>query len=176
MAQYRTASNPGGHVPEGRHFPYLRPKYAYEIDKTGRKVLKKAGATNFYEQIQEGLHDNDVQTIVKRMEMGDLSALGDQTQGFIDALSLPKNLMEAENTRIQIENLFARLPEEERAKYGQDVYRFIKEVNGKIDERMNKAASEYRAQLLAQEQAQNPTPSPTPTATSQAEPTTGGAE
>lgn len=152
--EFATFANPGTHVPEGRHFPRVRNQYSYKIDKDGRKVLIKSGQTNFYDQIQECLHDNDVRTIVKRMEMGDMSALGSQVEGFIDTLSLPRNLMEAENTRIEIENAFARLPLEERSKYGQDVHRFIKDVNVKIDERMNKAASEYRAKLLEQEKAQ----------------------
>lgn len=153
MAKFRTAAEPGTWQGEGRRFPFLRNKYSYTIDKNGRKVLQKNGATNFYEQIQEGLHDNDVEMIIKRVSRGDMSALGQVSpvEGFIDTLSLPRNLMEAENTRVRIENLFSSLPQEERDKYGQDVYRFIKDVNTKIDERMIKAREEQRAALMQKE-------------------------
>ena len=157
-------------VRDVRTFPTTRNTYAYDFDKkTGRKVLVKTGETNFYELIQSSKDDNSVRGIVDRMNRGDMTALGQAVEGFIDGLAFPKNFMEMQNVNIQMQNMFAALSPDEKKEYGSDINVFIKSMNEKLDKRLEEAAEKHREQLKQQAQqpaqaTQQPTQEVTPNA------------
>lgn len=98
--------------------------YGYEIDNYGRKVLVKTGETNVYEKIQASLEETKIENILKRASMGDNSVF--RPDGiYADLTELPNNLIEARQAMQNLENVWAGVPNEIKAKYNYDVGEFI---------------------------------------------------
>ena len=115
-------------------YPMTAPTYGWDFDKdTGHKRVIVTGSTNVFQLTQEALPDTLVYNLIDRInKTGDYSILGENLGGFIDVTAMPSNLLEASIVRAKTEQLFAALPSEERAKYGNDINVFVKEVNDKI--------------------------------------------
>lgn len=162
--------------PSIKEYPKTRAKYQYEFDKDGRKVLKKTGDyTNVYAMIQEGKDDNTPRSVLQRIQKGDMTAIGDLQAGFMDALVYPKNFMEAQNVRLQMENMFNSLTAEQKATYGQDVNRFVKDMNEKLDVKLKADAEKRRQDLVNQQNGiAAQTPVQTPVQTPDQNSTSGG--
>lgn len=154
---FRSRSNYSGWEREDRTFPQVEPTYAYDFDKTsGRKVLVKTGETNVYIPKQEAVQDTLVYNLIDQVQRtGNTELLGHSVDGFIDAIGLPKNLMEAENIRIKAETLFNSLPLDVRKQYGSDYGAFLKDMNHKLTEKQQTAASAAREAAKAQEVENN---------------------
>lgn len=135
---------------EMEHSP-LQPKYVYSVDKeTGRKTVVLAGHTNLEEQMQAALPDTLIYNVIDKIQRsGDMSLLGENIGGFIDVTDMPKNLLEAQAVRLQTEHLFASLPAEERSKYNNDVFTFVKSVNDKLKAKAVSARSAAIKQAAA---------------------------
>lgn len=84
--------------------------YQEEISKDGTKQLIKTGQTNIYDKIQASLEETKVENILKAVAMGDLSMLQAQKPTYIDATTLPKTLMEAQNIVLKAKHEFESLP------------------------------------------------------------------
>lgn len=84
--------------------------YQEEIAKDGTKHLVKTGQTNIYDKIQSSLEETKVENILKAVAMGDLSMLQAQKPTYIDATTLPKTLMEAQNIVLKAKQEFENLP------------------------------------------------------------------
>ena len=118
-------------TPYGEREPYytepgngVLETYAYEIDKFGRKVLVKTGEENLYEKIQESLEETKIENILKRASIGDMSNL--RPDGiYADLTEMPNNMIEARQAIQKMENVWADLPNEIKAKYNYDVGEFV---------------------------------------------------
>lgn len=107
--------------------PNGRPEaneYGYEIDKYGRKILKKTGETNLYAKIQESLEETKIENILKRAAIGDTSVL--RPDGiYADLTEVPSNLIEARQAMQNLENIWNGLSNDIKRKYNFDVEEFI---------------------------------------------------
>lgn len=98
--------------------------YQEEFDKSGKKDLVMIGKTNIYDKIQEGKENTEIAHILERVALGDLSVLRSQEPQYIDATTLPKTLMEANNIVLKAKQEFEKMPKEVREKfdYSPDQY------------------------------------------------------
>lgn len=100
--------------------------YQEEINKkTGSKELVKTGETNIYEMIQQDAEACKIENILKAVAMGDLSALKQREATYVDATTMPKNLMEAQNLVIRMKDEFYKMPVEVRKEFGNDPDRYV---------------------------------------------------
>lgn len=147
---FGTRYDPSPHFSyEGRVFPKCANKYGVEFDKdTGREKVVIVGQTDVYAARQEALQDTLIYNIIDKVSRtGDFSLLGENMSGFIDTLDAPRDFMSACCVRSKVEQTFAALPYEERAKYNNDIYTFTKAVSDKLKER---SLSKGRAEILNQ--------------------------
>lgn len=113
--------NKKGQSPTGKG---TRETWGYQIDTYGRKVLKITGEEDVYAKIQENLEATKIENVLKRATLGDTSAL--RPDGlYIDTTEMPNNLIEARQAIQNLENTWAEVPNEIKAKYNYDVGEFI---------------------------------------------------
>ena len=108
-------------TPAGDEFLEL---FQEEFDKDGKKIIVNIGKTNIYDKIQEGKENTEISHILERIALGDLSVLRSQQPQYIDATTLPKTLMEANNIVLKAKQEFEKMPKEVREKfdYSPDEY------------------------------------------------------
>lgn len=145
--KFRTRSDTSRVVPAPVSYPKTRPTYGYTVDKDGKERVVQTGSTAFYEQTQEATQDTLIYNLIDQYERsGNAAIFGSPSiGGFIDTLSMPRDLMEAENIRARARELFEALPLDERKKYGQDFGAFLSDVNQKIVAAQAAAAQTERA-------------------------------
>lgn len=99
--------------------------FSETIRSDGTKGLAVTSKTNVYEKIQASVPACNVNNIVRRFEMGDISVVN-RTQGFYgDLTSAPKNIIEAQKTILNFEKQFAELPAEVRSEFGNNPFIFM---------------------------------------------------
>lgn len=118
-------------------FPVTLPEYRMEFNQdTGSEELVPVGHVNFVAKIQEAAKDCNIYNQIDRYNRsGDASFLGETVDGFIDTLSMPRSLMDVENIRSKSRQLWNVAPLEIRSKYGNDISRFMKDVDAKLKQR-----------------------------------------
>lgn len=148
---FRTAFNYGEPSRELRSYPKFLSTYGYEVDKdTGNKVRVRTGETNAYQKTQEALPETLVYNILDRVQRtGDLSLLGQAVEGVFDATPYPKDMLEAQCVRVKAESIFAQLPFEERQKYNNNVYDYIRAVNKRMLENVEAAKAKKREEVTS---------------------------
>lgn len=138
-------------TPEGTRFIN---NYQEEIDKkTGKLHLVKTGETNVYEMIQSNAEDCKIENILKRAAMGDLAALNQREATYVDATTLPKNLMEAQNLALRMKDEFYKMPVEVRKEFDNSPEKYVslmgteefKEIMAPYNEKIAKIAAEKSA-------------------------------
>lgn len=102
-----------------------------EIGKDGKRELICIGKTNVWDKIQEGKEKTEIQNILQAVAMGDLSVLRSQEPVYIDATTLPKNLMEANNIVIKAKQEFEKMPKEIREKFDYSADLYVSEMGTK---------------------------------------------
>lgn len=136
----RTFSNPGTR--------FLN-EYQEQIGKNGQKELVKIGEKNIYEMIQLDLESTKIENILHAVAMGDLSALQQREAMYIDATTMPKTLMEAQNIVIKARNEFEKMPLEVRKLFNNSPEQYVSEMGTKefLDkmEPYNKKMAEIKA-------------------------------
>lgn len=147
--KFRTFSDYGSACREIRSYPKFLPTYGYDVDKeTGKKERVKNGETNVYQKTQEALPETLVYNILDRVQRtGDLSLLGQAVEGVFDATPYPKDLLEAQCVRVKAEQIFASLPFEERQKYDNNMYEYIRAVNKRMLENVEAAKAKKREEV-----------------------------
>lgn len=130
MAEYFTIDNLPKRrpTPSGDEFLNL---YQEEIIKDGTKQLVAIGKKNVYDMIQEDLESTKIENILKSVAMGDLSMLRSQEPIYIDATTMPKNLMEASNIVLKAKQEFEKLPMEVKQKFDNDADLYVSEMGTK---------------------------------------------
>lgn len=102
-----------------------------EILKDGTKGLVKTGKKNVYDMIQEDLESTKIENILKAVAAGDLSVLRSQEPVYIDATTMPKTLMEAQNIVIKAKGEFDKMPDEVRKIFDYNAELYVSEMGTK---------------------------------------------
>lgn len=102
-------------------------KIIYEpyFDERGARRLRPVGKESLSEYIQSFKEMTDINLILKRFELGDLSVLNAQHGVFADFTQAPKTLHEFLNAQIQANQIFERLPADLRNSFDNDVNKFF---------------------------------------------------
>lgn len=112
---------PAEPTPEGTI--YLNT-YQEEVKK-GRTQLVKTGQTNIYEMIQQDAESCKIENILHAVAMGDLSALQQREATYVDATTMPKNLMEAQNLVIRLKDEFYKMPIDVRKEFNNSPEMYV---------------------------------------------------
>lgn len=123
MAKFKSAyaERPEYFIPSGER---TVPIYEHKINKYGEKHLEQTGEKNIYAEIQTYLEESKIENSINRVIAGDVSALRPDGQ-YIDCTTMPKNLMEAQAMIQDLNNMWAKLPIDLRAKYNHSVEEFV---------------------------------------------------
>lgn len=114
------------HTPTGNIYLNV---YQEEINKkTGSIQLIKSGQKNIYEMIQVDADSVKIENILHAVAMGDLNALKQREATYIDATTMPKTLMEAQNLVIRMKDEFYKMPLEVRKEFGNDPDVYVSEM------------------------------------------------
>ena len=132
--------------PEGNEFIKTYQEQIVE----GIKSLVETGFKNVYEEIQAGLEETKIENILHAVAMGDLSALNAREGTYMDATTMPKNLMEAQNLVLRMKNEFEKMPLEVKNKFNNSADQYVekmgtdefKEIMAPYNEQIAKIAEE----------------------------------
>lgn len=105
----------------------FRNEYEITIDKKGHKTLHKTGEKNVWEDIQSYKDECDIGNIIARAAAGDLNALNQRKGIYADITNTPRDLAEAQNNIVKLNNEFYKLPTEIREKFDNSKERFVQE-------------------------------------------------
>lgn len=117
-----------------------------EVIKGGKKTLEKTGEHNVYEEIQLDAESVKIENILHAVAMGDLNALHQRDASYVDATTMPKNLMEAENLTIRMKDEFYKMPLEVRRLFDNSPEAYVAEMG--TQEFMDKMTP-YNEKILA---------------------------
>lgn len=103
--------------------------YEHRINEYGETYLEKTGTKNIHEEIQQYKEESMIENAINRVIDGDVSML--RADGsYIDCTMMPHNLMEAQQMIQDLNNTWAKLPIELRAKYDHSVEKFVGAAGG----------------------------------------------
>lgn len=107
--------------------PGSRVKIIYEpfFDDNGARVLRPVGKEDLNAYIQSFKEQTDINVIIKRFELGDVSALNARSCTYGDFTNAPKTLADFLNAQITADRLFSELPVDVRNKFDNDVNKFF---------------------------------------------------
>lgn len=109
------------HIPAGT---FTEKTYGYKVDSYGRKILSCTGERDSYQEIQASLEETKIENILARALAGDNSVF--RPDGiYADVADMPKNLIEARESIVKLENLWQSVPTEIKNKYNNNVEEFI---------------------------------------------------
>lgn len=100
-------------------------KFSEVMKEDGTKGLVVTGKTNVYEKIQACVPACNVNNIVRRFEMGDVSVIQRSEGVFGDFSNVPNNIIDLHNTIKKFEDNFNQLPAEVRAEFGNSPFVFM---------------------------------------------------
>lgn len=122
MFYHRTNKRPGKPVEPGRP---TKTEYKITVDENGHKSVHPKSETNLYAKIQEALPNVLIDNIIKRHTLGDPTALNKYAVQFMDVNGMPTSLAEAQQSIINMENIFSSLPLDIRQQYNHNPKEFI---------------------------------------------------
>ena len=102
-------------------------EYGVSLEENGHKILSETGKTNAYAMIQTYAEETKIENILQRAIL-DPSVLAVKQAMYDDFTNAPKNMYEAQNMMIEMENLWGSLSAEERAEYDNELSQFITAV------------------------------------------------
>lgn len=100
-------------------------EYQEAISKDGSKELIITGKKNIYEMIQADLESTKIENILHAVAMGDLQALNAREAFYVDATTMPKTLMEAQNLVIRATEEFNKMPLEVRKEFDYSAEKYV---------------------------------------------------
>lgn len=122
--KFRTRSSAAEHHYSETGSP-LAVVYGIMMDERGHKKVYEKSQKNIYNMIQEALPGTLIENILKRAELGDPTALQRKNAQFIDATTLPKNLMEVQNAITGLKEQFRELPVEIRQRFDNNPDQYV---------------------------------------------------
>lgn len=135
-----------GHCPSGTGT--LR-EYQEEIKK-GVKGLVFTGLQNVYELIQQDYESTKIENILHAALMNDFSKLNAREGAYIDATTMPKSLMEAQNLVIRMKNEFEKMPTEVKEKFNNSADMYVEMMGTKEFNDMMAPYNEKIAKIAAE--------------------------
>lgn len=115
-------------TPNGSQYLEL---FQEEINRDGTRGLVGIGKKNVYDIIQEDLESTKIENILKAVAAGDLSVLRTQEPTYIDATTLPKSLMEAQNIIVKAQSEFEKFPQEVKDLFANSAEIYVNEMGTK---------------------------------------------
>lgn len=111
--------------------------YTAEYDSKGRLVLRESGKEDLYGYIQSHRDSVDIHVLLKRYQNGELDVM-ERTQGFYaDVSDIPDTFAGILNVVRKGEEVFAKLPAEERSRYNNSFSEWL----ANFDDRLRSFAS-----------------------------------
>lgn len=102
-----------------------------EITKNGDKNLIAIGKRNIWDMIQKDKESTEIENILIAMKNGDFSALRKEEPIYIDATTMPKNLMEAQNIVLKAKQEFEKFPIEVKREFDYSPEKYVSEMGTK---------------------------------------------
>lgn len=121
-------------------------EYQEEISENGQLNLIKIGCKNVYAMIQEDAESTKIENILHAVAMGDLQALKQREATYVDATTMPHNLMEAQNIILRAKDEFYKMPLEVRKEFRNDPEVYVSEMG---TEEFLKKMAPYNEKILA---------------------------
>ena len=121
-------------------------EYQEELNENGQRNLVKIGEKNIYAMIQEDAESVKIENILHAVAMGDLAALQQREATYVDATTMPSNLMEAQNIILKAKDEFYKMPLEVRKEFKNDPEVYVSEMG--TQEFIEKLAP-YNEKILA---------------------------
>lgn len=100
-------------------------EYQEQISKDGSKELVVIGKKDIHEFIQLDLESTKIENILHAVAMGDLQALNQREAFYVDATTMPKTLMEAQNIVIRATQEFEKMPAEIRKEFDYSAEKYV---------------------------------------------------
>lgn len=109
--------------------PYL-DQYEYDVDKKGVKRLVKIDKQkDVYSAIQADYDSTDINLIMKRFALGDLSAIDVKSGFYADVTKMPKNMAELFDKAEECRQFFDTLPVEFKQLFNNSYTEFFSQLN-----------------------------------------------
>lgn len=128
--------------------------------ENGREELEPTGKNNIYDMIQADLEDSKIENVIKKVMMGDLSVLRQSEPQYIDASTMPNDMMTIQNIIVKTKQEFEKMPEEVKKLFNYSAEEYVNEMgtkefmdkmkpyNEKIEKiSMEKNAKEYEKKI-----------------------------
>lgn len=135
-----------GHCPTGTG---TLKEYQEEI-KNGVKGLVNTGLKNVYEIIQMDYEQTKIENILHSVLMGDLQALNARDGSYVDATTMPKNLMEAQNLVLRMKTEFNSMPIEVKEKFNNSADQYVEMMGTKEFNELMSPYNEKVAKIAAE--------------------------
>lgn len=113
--------------------------FAQTVDSEGNISIIETGKHDINEFIQASKEETLISNILQRYCNGDVNALNRKQGVFIDTTVMPSSLRQMQDNYNKIENLFNKLSDDVKQKFGNNVNDFISKV-GSMDFESLKAA------------------------------------
>ena len=112
-----------------------RDKVSYipHIESDGTLVLEPNGKIDTYSQIQAEKNSVDIHKLIERYQVtGDRSVFDRATGIYADVSAIPTNYADILNMRYRMESEFASLPAEYRAKFDNDINKYVAQYGSDV--------------------------------------------
>lgn len=97
----------------------------------GRETLERTGKNNIYDMIQADLEESKIENVIKKVMMGDLSVLRQSEPQYIDASTMPNDMMTVQNIIVKTKQEFEKFPEEVKKLFNYSPEEYINEMGTK---------------------------------------------
>ncbi len=124
MPKVYTEFNKPKRIPTNPGDRYLN-EYMEQIAKDGSKEIVISGKKDMHEFIQLDLESTKIENILHAVAMGDLQALNQREAYYVDATTMPKTLMEAQNLVIRATAEFEKMPLEVRKEFDYSAEKYV---------------------------------------------------
>lgn len=99
--------------------------FEYRVDPQGNKQLVKSGRHNLQDRIQASLESTKIESLLRRAQLGDPTALAAVDGQYIDVTGMPRTLAELQSLIMRVEQDFGRLPIDVRRAYDFSVEKYV---------------------------------------------------
>lgn len=120
------------------------------LDENGNPYLESVETIDTYALTQSHKDECDIENILKRAAMGDMSVFRQSEPTYMDATGLPKSLMEAQNLVNRMKYEFEQMPAEVKEKFGYNADRYVNTMGTK---EFNNIMGEYNNKINAIKEA-----------------------
>lgn len=97
----------------------------------GRETLERTGQNNIYDMIQADLEDSKIENVIKKVMMGDMSVLRQSEPQYVDASTMPNDMMTIQNIIVKTKQEFEKMPEEVKKLFNYSAEQYVNEMGTK---------------------------------------------